>query len=71
MKKSRYTEEQIAFALKQVELGTPVAEVCRKMGLSEATMYNWREEVWRSGALRAEASEDARSRERASQAYGR
>jgi len=36
MKKSRYTEEQIAFALKQVELGTPVAEVCRKMGVSEA-----------------------------------
>ena len=42
MKKSRYTEEQISFALKQVELGTPVAEVCRKMGVSEATMYNWR-----------------------------
>jgi len=42
MKKSRYTEEQIAFALKQVELETPVAEVCRKMGVSEATMYNWR-----------------------------
>lgn len=32
MKKSRYTEEQIAFALKQAELGTPVNEVCRKLG---------------------------------------
>lgn len=42
MRKSRYTEEQIAFALKQVELGTPVAEVCRKMGVSDATLYNWR-----------------------------
>ncbi len=42
MKKSRYTEEQIAFALKQAELGTPVAEVCRKMGISEATFYNWK-----------------------------
>jgi putative transposase len=42
MKKSRYTEEQIAYALKQAELGTPVAEVCRKMGISEATFYNWR-----------------------------
>jgi putative transposase len=41
MKKSRYTEEQIAFALKQAELGPPVAEVCRKMGISEATFYNW------------------------------
>ena len=32
MKKSRYTEEQIAFALKQAETGTPVAEVIRRMG---------------------------------------
>ena len=37
MKRSRYTEEQIAFALKQAELGTPVSEVCRKMGVSDAT----------------------------------
>ncbi|SFF29567.1 Transposase [Methylobacterium sp. 13MFTsu3.1M2] len=35
MKKSRYTEEQIAFALKQAETGTPVAEVLRRMGISE------------------------------------
>ena len=42
MKRSRYTEEQIAFALKQAELGTPVPEVCRKMGISEATFYNWK-----------------------------
>ncbi len=42
MKKSRYTEEQIAFALKQAELGTRVAEVCRKMGIFEATFYNWK-----------------------------
>ncbi|KVE25164.1 hypothetical protein WI93_00885, partial [Burkholderia vietnamiensis] len=42
MKKSRFTEEQTAYALKQAELGTPVAEVCRKMGISDATFYNWR-----------------------------
>lgn len=42
MKKSKYTEEQIAFALKQAEVGTPVEEVCRKMGISDATFYNWR-----------------------------
>ncbi|MGN3961850.1 IS3 family transposase [Burkholderia gladioli] len=42
MKKSRYTEEQIAFALKQAELGTKVTEVCRKMGISEAIFYNWK-----------------------------
>ncbi len=39
MKKSRYTEEQIAFALKQAEMGTPVAEVCRKLGVAEQTFY--------------------------------
>ena len=39
MKKSRYTDEQIAYALKQAELGTSVAEVCRKMGISEATFF--------------------------------
>jgi putative transposase len=42
MKKKRYTDEQIAFALKQAETGTPVAEVCRKMGISDATFYNWK-----------------------------
>ncbi len=40
MKKSRFTEEQIAFALKQAELGTKVDEICRKMGISDATFYN-------------------------------
>ena len=39
VKKSKYTEQQIAFALKQAELGTPVEEVCRKMGISDATFY--------------------------------
>lgn len=43
MKKSRYTEEQIAFALKQNEVGTPVAEICRKLGISEATFYKWKQ----------------------------
>ncbi len=39
VKKSKFTEEQIAYALKQAELGTPVAEVCHKMGISDATFY--------------------------------
>jgi len=42
VKRSKYTEEQIAFALKQAELGTPVEEICRKMGISDATFYDWR-----------------------------
>ena len=37
MKKSRFTEQQVAFALQQAEAGTAVAEVCRKMGIAEAT----------------------------------
>lgn len=43
MKKSKFTGEQIAFALRQAEVGTPVAEVCRKMGVSEATYYHWKQ----------------------------
>ncbi len=42
MKKSRFTEEQIAFALKQAETGTPDAEVLRRMGISEQTFYRWK-----------------------------
>jgi hypothetical protein len=37
MRASRFSEEQIGFALKQAEMGTPVLEVCRKMGVSEQT----------------------------------
>jgi putative transposase len=42
VKRSKFTEQQIAYALKQAELGTPVEEVCRKMGISDATFYNWK-----------------------------
>ena len=42
MKTSRFSEQQIAFMLRQAEEGTAVAEVCRKAGISEATYYEWR-----------------------------
>ena len=42
MKKPRYTEQQIAQALRQVEQGTPAMEVCRKLGVSETTFYLWK-----------------------------
>jgi putative transposase len=42
MKATKFTEAQIAFVLQQAESGTPVGEVCRKAGISDATFYNWR-----------------------------
>ena len=42
MKTSKFTEEQVAYALRLSESGTPVADVCRQMGISEATFYVWR-----------------------------
>ena len=42
VRKSKFTEDQIAFALKQAELGISVEEVCRKLGISDATFYVWR-----------------------------
>ena len=42
MKRSKFTEEQIAYALRQAESGTPVPDVCRQLGVSEATFYIWK-----------------------------
>ena len=42
MKRKRYTEEQIAFALRQGESGTSIADIVRKMGITEQTYYRWK-----------------------------
>ena len=42
MRRSRFTEEQIAHSLKQAEAGIAPKEICRKYGISEATFYAWR-----------------------------
>jgi putative transposase len=42
MKRSKFTESQIAFILWRAEEGTAVGEICQKAGISEATYYNWR-----------------------------
>jgi putative transposase len=42
MKKSRFTEEQITYALRRAESGTPVSDVCRQLGIAEATYYIWK-----------------------------
>jgi putative transposase len=49
MKKSRFTDEQITFALRQFEGGTPVADVCRQLGVSEASFYLWRKKYAKLG----------------------
>lgn len=65
MKASKFTEAQKAFILKQGEEGTPVAEICRKAGISQATYFNWKK---RYGGLlpdemrRLKALEDENSR---------
>jgi putative transposase len=44
MGRKQYTEEQIAFALRQAESGTPVAEIIRRLGVSEQTFYRWKKQ---------------------------
>jgi putative transposase len=42
MKRSKFSEERVAYALRQAESGTPVGDVCRQLGVSEATFYAWK-----------------------------
>ena len=51
MRKSRFSEEQIAYALRQVEQGTPATELCRKLGISEQTFYPWKKKYAGMGVL--------------------
>ena len=65
MKKSRFTEEQIAYALRLAESGTVVADVCRQMGIAEATFYLWKKKYASLGVselrqLRQTQEENAR-----------
>ncbi len=56
VKISRITDEQIAFALKQAETGTRIDEICRKMGISDATFYKLRKKYGGLGPFRAQVS---------------
>ena len=42
MKKSKFSEDQMAYAVRQGEQGVPVAEICRKLGITAQTFYRWR-----------------------------
>ena len=60
MKRSRFSEEQIIGVLKEHESGVPVAELCRKHGVSDASIYKWKAnygELWGHGCQRGQASE--------------
>ena len=63
MKRSRFTEEQIIAILREQETGVPVAELCRKHGLSSPTFYKWKAKYGGldvSEARRLKALEDAK-----------
>ncbi len=51
MKRKRYSDEQIAFALRQADGGTAVEEICRKLGVSEATFYRWKKQFAGMGVV--------------------
>ena len=51
MMRKRYTDEQIAFALRQADSGTAVEEICRKLGVSEATFYRWKKQFAGMGTV--------------------
>ncbi len=44
MKRSKFSEEQIVYAIRQAESGTPVGDLCRQLGVSEATFYAWKKQ---------------------------
>jgi len=44
MRKSKFSEEQITMALRQAEVGTPIDDICRKLGVSQATFFRWRKQ---------------------------
>lgn len=49
MKRSKFTEEQITYALRQHDAGTAVADICRQLGVSEATFYIWKKKYAHMG----------------------
>lgn len=68
MKRSKFSEEQVAYALRQVESGTAVADVCRQLGVSEATFYVWRKKYAHLGVSELRGCGNSRTKTRGSSA---
>ena len=49
MKRSRFSEEQIVYAIRQAESGTPVVNLCRQLGVNDATFYSWKKKYTHLG----------------------
>ena len=69
MKRSKFSEEQVAYALRQAESGTPVGDVCRQLGVSESTFFLWKKKYGHLGVtelrrLRQLEEENARLKAR-------
>jgi putative transposase len=65
MKRSKFSEEQIVYAIRQAEAGTPVGDLCRLLGVSDATFYTWKKKYAHLGVsdlrrLRQVEEENAR-----------
>ena len=65
MKRSRFSEEQIVYTIRQAESGTPIGDLCRQLGVSEATFYAWKKKYAHLGVselrrLRQMEEENAR-----------
>src|SRR5258706_2773626 len=74
MKRSRFSEEQIIGVLKEHELGAKTADLCRRHGISEATLYNWKSrfgglDVSEARRLRALESENAKLKKLLAEAH--
>lgn len=63
IKRSKFTEAQIAFAIKHSETATRMEEVCRKMGISEATFYSWKKKYGGLGVLELRQLEEENSQQ--------
>src|SRR6266436_6672272 len=71
MKRSKFSEEQVASSLRQVEGSTPVGDVCRQLGVSEATFYAWKKKYAHLGVSELRRLRQLEDEKRAVEASGR